>query len=107
MATSSAVRVESLASSGIQAIPKEYIRPQKELTSMIGRDVFEEVSKEDQGPDQVPTIDLKETDFQEQLKRAAMEWGQAFFDLPVEEKEKYANDHASGKWGMSKAMEAS
>nr|USU43666.1 anthocyanidin synthase [Ailanthus altissimus] len=116
-------RVESLASSGIQAIPKEYVRPQEELSS-IG-DVFEEEKKEE-GP-QVPTIDLKEIDSEdpiarekcrEELKKAAMEWGvmhlvnhgivddltdrvkkagQVFFDLPVEEKEKYANDQASGK----------
>ncbi|KAL5748622.1 hypothetical protein ACOSP7_025665 [Xanthoceras sorbifolium] len=115
-------RVESLSSSGIQAIPKEYVRPEEELTS-IGN-VFEEEKKED-GP-QVPTIDLKEIDSddqvvrekcREQLKKAAVDWGvmhlvnhgisddlmekvkkagQAFFDLPIEEKEKHANDQASG-----------
>ncbi|KAH7547937.1 hypothetical protein ACOSP7_032775 [Xanthoceras sorbifolium] len=120
----SIVRVESLASSGIQAIPEEYIRPQEELTSIGGGNVFEEEKKKE-GP-QVPTIDLMEIDSEdklvreecrEQLKRAAMEWGvmhlvnhgisddvidrvkkagQAFFNLPVEEKEKYANDQASG-----------
>ncbi|WRX17899.1 hypothetical protein QQP08_010386 [Theobroma cacao] len=47
MVTSMAPRVESLASSGIQSIPKEYIRPQEELTS-IGN-VFEEEKKEE-GP---------------------------------------------------------
>ncbi|XP_022732774.1 leucoanthocyanidin dioxygenase-like [Durio zibethinus] len=123
MVTSVASRVESLASSGIQSIPKEYIRPQEELTS-IGN-VFEEEKKEE-GP-QVPTIDLKEIDSEDvevrercrqELKKAAMEWGvmhlvnhgisdelmdrvkkagQKFFELPVEEKEKYANDQGSGK----------
>lgn len=122
MVTSVAPRVESLSSSGIQAIPKEYVRPEEELTS-IGN-VFEEEKKKD-GP-QVPTIDLKEIDSEdpvvrekcrEQLKEAAMDWGvmhlvnhgisdelidkvkkagQAFFDLPIEEKEKHANDQASG-----------
>nr|AGO02175.1 anthocyanidin synthase [Nekemias grossedentata] len=121
--TSVAPRVESLASSGIQSIPKEYIRPQEELTS-IGN-VFEE-EKKDEGP-QVPTIDLKDIESEdevvrercrEELKKAATEWGvmhlvnhgisddllnrvkvagEAFFNLPIEEKEKYANDQASGK----------
>ncbi|XP_057478227.1 anthocyanin synthase [Actinidia eriantha] len=115
-------RVESLASSGIEAIPKEYVRPQEELTS-IGN-IFEEEKKEN-GP-QVPTIDLedlvsedeeKRVRCHEELKRAATEWGvmhvvnhgipldlmervraagAEFFDQSVEEKEKYANDHASG-----------
>ncbi|KAA8521956.1 hypothetical protein F0562_012730 [Nyssa sinensis] len=123
MVTSEAPRVESLASSGIESIPKEYVRPQEELMS-IGN-IFEEEKKEE-GP-QVPTIDLKDIDSEdkevrkrccEELKKAAMEWGvmhlvnhgisddvidrvkvagQAFFDQPVEEKEKYANDQASGK----------
>lgn len=115
-------RVESLASSGIKSIPKEYVRPQEELEN-IGN-VFEEEKKE--GP-QVPTIDLAEIDSasevvrgecREKLKKAAEEWGvmnlvnhgipeelldrlrkagETFFSLPIEEKEKYANDQASGK----------
>ncbi|KAJ4951997.1 hypothetical protein NE237_028829 [Protea cynaroides] len=116
-------RVEILAKSGILSIPKEYVRPQEELTSI--HDVFEEEKKDD-GP-QVPTVDLKDLDSEEpevrekcreELKKAATEWGvmhlvnhgisddiinrvraagKTFFDLPVEEKEKYANDQASGK----------
>ncbi|OIT28656.1 PREDICTED: leucoanthocyanidin dioxygenase [Nicotiana attenuata] len=115
-------RVESLAKSGIQAIPKEYVRPQEELNG-IGN-IFEEEKKDD-GP-HVPTIDLKEIDSEDkeirekchqELKKAAMEWGvmhlinhgisdelidrvkvagETFFDQPVEEKEKYANDQPSG-----------
>ncbi|KAL1136737.1 hypothetical protein V6Z11_A12G258800 [Gossypium hirsutum] len=122
MASSIAPRVESLASSGIQSIPKEYIRPKEELAS-IGN-VFEEEKK---GGPQVPTIDLKDIESEDikvrerclqELKKAAMEWGvmhlvnhgisdqlmdrvriagQKFFELPIEEKEKYANDQASGK----------
>lgn len=122
MATSVATRVESLASSGIESIPKEYIRHQEELTS-IG-DVFEEEKKEE-GP-QVPTIDLTEIESEDmevrercrmELKKAAMEWGvmhlvnhgisdelmdrvrkvgQEFFELPIDEKEKLANDQGSG-----------
>ncbi|KAF2298909.1 hypothetical protein GH714_029053 [Hevea brasiliensis] len=123
MVTTMATRVESLSSSGINSIPKEYVRPQEELTS-IGN-VFEEEKKEE-GP-QVPTIDLKEVDSEDivvrekcraDLVKAAKEWGvmhlvnhgisddlidrvkkagQAFFDLPIEEKERYANDQVSGK----------
>ncbi|OIT22308.1 leucoanthocyanidin dioxygenase [Nicotiana attenuata] len=72
--------VESLAKSEIQAIPKEYVRPQEELNG-IGN-IFEE-EKKDEGP-QVPTIDLKEIDSKDkelrekchqELKKAAMEWG--------------------------------
>ncbi|KAJ6426690.1 hypothetical protein OIU84_022309 [Salix udensis] len=124
MVTSSVLypRVESLSSSGINCIPKEYIRPQEELNN-IGN-VFEEVEK-DGGP-QVPTIDLMEIESEdktvqdkcrEKLVSAAKDWGvmhlvnhgipgdlidrvrkagQAFFDLPIEEKEKHANDQASG-----------
>ncbi|GKV38177.1 hypothetical protein SLEP1_g46115 [Rubroshorea leprosula] len=123
MVTSVAPRVESLASSGIQTIPKEYIRPQEELTNM--GNVFEE-EKKDEGS-QVPTIDLRDIDSEdpevrercrEELKKAAMDWGvmhlvnhgisddlmdrvkkagEAFFNLPVEEKEKYANDQKTGQ----------
>ncbi|MED6167674.1 hypothetical protein PIB30_004891 [Stylosanthes scabra] len=79
MTTVVAARVESLASSGIQSIPKEYVRPEEELAN-IGN-VFEEEKKEGS---QVPTIDLKEIDSpdevvrakcHETLKKAAQEWG--------------------------------
>ncbi|KAJ4847345.1 hypothetical protein Tsubulata_026788 [Turnera subulata] len=119
-----ATRVESLASSGIQSIPKEYIRLQEELTG-IGNDIFEE-EKQQEGP-QVPTIDLKGINFanpevrkkcREELINAAKSWGvmhlvnhgipddliarvkkvgEAFFNQPIQEKEKYANDQASGQ----------
>lgn len=122
MVNSVVPRVESLASSGIQSIPKEYIRPQEELSSICN--VFEEEKKEE-GP-QLPTIDLTEIESEDkevrercrqELKKAAMKWGvmhlvnhgiseelmdrvrnvgQKFFELPVEEKEKYANDQSSG-----------
>ncbi|KAL9263824.1 Leucoanthocyanidin dioxygenase-like protein [Drosera capensis] len=116
-------RVESLASSGIQSIPKEYVRPQEELTS-IGN-IFEE-EKNQEGA-QVPTINIKDiasedvvvrTKAIEKLKEAVTTWGvmhlvnhgiseeltdrvkkagEVFFQLPIEEKEKYANDQAAGK----------
>ncbi|XP_047322875.1 anthocyanin synthase-like [Impatiens glandulifera] len=115
-------RVEILAGSGIQSIPKEYIRPKEELTNM--GDVFEEEKKE--GGPQLPTIDVSDISSsdpevqrrsREALKKAATEWGvmhlvnhgiseelmnrvrvsgDEFFKLSVEEKEKYANDYDSG-----------
>ena len=119
-------RVETLASSGIQCIPKEYVRPQEELTGV--RNFFLEEENKEEGP-QVPVIiDLKEMDSEdevarakcrESVKKAAEEWGvmqfvnhgipqdlinrlkkagEAFFALPVDEKEKYANDVGSGKF---------
>nr|QIC54082.1 anthocyanin synthase [Paeonia lactiflora] len=123
MVNSVAPRVESLATSGIQSIPKEYVRTIEEQTSITN--TFEEEKKEE-GP-QVPTIDLKEIDSEdikvrekcrEELKKAAMDWGvmhlvnhgisdellervkkagEVFFQQPVEEKEKYANDQETGK----------
>ncbi|WJX60373.1 anthocyanidin synthase [Trifolium repens] len=117
-----AQRVESLALSGISSIPKEYVRPKEELIN-IGN-IFDEEKK--QGP-QVPTIDIKEINStdeivrrkcRDKLKKAAEEWGvmnlvnhgisdellnrlkkvgETFFELPVEEKEKYANDQSVGK----------
>ncbi|XP_065858117.1 leucoanthocyanidin dioxygenase-like [Euphorbia lathyris] len=119
----SSSRVESLSGSGIQSIPKEYIRSKEELAN-IGN-IFEEEKKEE-GP-QVPIIDLEKIHSEDQIVRekcrdeflrAAKEWGvmhlvnhgisedlingvkkagQGFFELPVDEKEKYANDQASGK----------
>ncbi|KAF5207147.1 Leucoanthocyanidin dioxygenase, partial [Thalictrum thalictroides] len=117
-------RVERLASSGIHFIPKEYVRTEEECKS-IG-DAFEKEKKYDEGP-QIPVVDLKGIDSEdkevrekcmEELKKASMEWGvmhlvnhgipedlltrlrevgKTFFDQPIEEKEKYANDVASGK----------
>ena len=123
MVTTMGSRVESLASSGIQSIPKEYVRTQEEQTSITN--IFDE-EKKVEGP-QIPTIDLKDITSEdklvrdkcrEQLKKAATEWGvmhlvnhgvpdeltervkkagEAFFNLPIEEKERYANDQESGK----------
>ncbi|KAG9134391.1 hypothetical protein Leryth_024450 [Lithospermum erythrorhizon] len=88
MVSSVVPRVESLSKGDLQSIPKEYIRPQEELQT-IGN-IFEE-EKNNEGP-QVPTIDLKEID-SEDVQGA----GEEFFDLPVEEKEMYANDQTKGK----------
>lgn len=116
-------RIEILASSGITTIPKEYIRTEEERKT-ITHDVFTD-EKSNQGP-QPPVInleDLNSSDIErqkichEKLKKAATEWGvmhlinhgiaeelinrvkqagEEFFGLPGPEKEKYANDPASG-----------
>lgn len=115
-------RVEVLARSGLKTIPKDYVRPEEELKS-IG-DIFLE-EKTNDGP-QLPTIDLEAIDSDDEERRkkchvevtkAAVDWGvmhlinhgipdelmervrnagRAFFELPVEEKEKYANEQATG-----------
>lgn len=115
-------RVEMLST--LAAIPTEYVRSEEERTS-IG-DVFEEEKKSEHGP-QIPVVDLKDLSSddpglrkaaQEAIWAAATDWGvfhivnhgipmqlidrvrdagKAFFDLPVEEKEVYANDQAAGK----------
>ncbi|KAF6160342.1 hypothetical protein GIB67_019111 [Kingdonia uniflora] len=116
-------RVETLSGRGIQFIPREYIRPQEERESM---DIFEEERRYAEG-NMIPVIDIKginsedelvRQECREELKKAAIEWGvmslvnhgisddllnslkkagKEFFDLPIVEKEKYANDQASGK----------
>lgn len=114
-------RVESLATSGIHQIPKEYIRPQHELKTITN------IFQNDQNAPQLPVIDLNHIHSldpetrqkcRDELTKAATEWGvmhlvnhgisadlidrvkaagASFFDQPVEEKEKYCNDIASGK----------
>ncbi|XP_022033615.1 leucoanthocyanidin dioxygenase [Helianthus annuus] len=122
MVISANTRVESLAKSGIHQIPKEYIRPQHELTTIT--DIFHDENNQ-QGP-QLPTIDLNDINSNDpkarekcrhEIVKAASEWGvmhlvnhgisgdlinrvkaagEGFFDQPVEEKEKYSNDIDSG-----------
>nr|ABK76317.1 anthocyanin synthase [Anthurium andraeanum] len=116
-------RVESLASSGIQAIPLEYVRPAEERVSLT--DALEAARRAEDGP-QIPTVDVAgfssgdeaaRRACAEAVRRAATDWGvmhvvnhgiplelirrmqaagEAFFALPIEEKEKYANDQSSG-----------
>ncbi|XP_068640698.1 leucoanthocyanidin dioxygenase-like [Aristolochia californica] len=117
-----APRVETL--SGLDQLPVEYVRAEEELVSM--GDVFQEEKKCEEGS-QIPIVDLKDLfsdepelrrKAQEETKTAAMEWGvmhivnhgipvelmdrlraagRAFFELPVEKKELYANDPESEK----------
>lgn len=115
-------RVESLASSGLDAIPAEYVRPAWERDRL--GDALEEVNKADDDGPQIPIIDLKWFDNEadkarcvQTVKAAAKEWGvmhivnhgvpseliervrsvgKGFFDLPIEEKEKYANKQSEG-----------
>jgi len=116
-------RVESLAMSGLAAIPPEYVRPVEERPTEC---VLKMKGVEDEGP-QIPVVDVAGWDSEDeeikkeigrQVSKASREWGvmqllnhgiseilierlqaagKAFFDLPVEEKEKYANDHAAGE----------
>nr|BAS69333.1 anthocyanidin synthase [Lilium speciosum] len=118
-------RVESLAGSGLATIPKEYVRPESERDNL--GDAFDEALKLNSSGPQVPVVDLSGFDSPdeavrakcvEELKKAAEDWGvmhivnhriplelidrvrevgKGFFDLPVEQKEKYANDQASGE----------
>lgn len=117
-------RVESLASSGLDAIPAEYVRPEWERDHL--GDALDELKKAEDGA-QIPIVDLREFDaessnekakFVENVKAAAKEWGvmhiinhgisleliervravgKGFFDLPIEAKERYANDQSEGK----------
>nr|BAF81268.2 anthocyanidin synthase [Iris x hollandica] len=120
-------RVESLASTGMASIPTEYVRPEWERDGSLG-DALEEAKKSDQlEGHQIPTVDLKGFDSEDEkersrcvegVKEAAVEWGvmhvvnhgippeliervraagKGFFDLPVEAKERYANDQSEGK----------
>lgn len=116
-------RVQNLASRGDGTIPSDYVRPEYERTSL--GDAFDEANKAEDGP-QVPIVDISrflssdETNrlaCVEEVKKAAIDWGvmhvvnhgiplelldrvraagKAFFELPVEDKEMYANDPNSG-----------
>jgi anthocyanidin synthase len=120
-----AARVESLAQSNLNAIPSEYIRPVEEREDMgDALEVVKAQTKE--GTLQIPLVDLhafnsgnKEMKQYcvESVRKAAAEWGvmhitghgisaelmqkvqeagKKFFGLPIAQKEKYANDQASG-----------
>ncbi|XP_031492975.1 flavonol synthase 1-like [Nymphaea colorata] len=102
-------RVQNLASMGVDRLPEQFVREAHERP---------ENSKAIEGKD-VPVISLNHP-FQkvgEEIARACQEWGifiltdhnippesikalqdvgRQFFELPVEEKEKYANDAANG-----------
>ena len=110
---SAMTRVQSLAESGIQTVPPQYVRPTKETfnNSCHAKDVH------------IPVIDLHGLDVQpltkamvDEISSAAEEWGffqvvnhgipesliarvqavgKAFFDLPMEEKEIYKNGGGS------------
>uniref|UniRef100_A0A0D6QU64 Fe2OG dioxygenase domain-containing protein n=1 Tax=Araucaria cunninghamii TaxID=56994 RepID=A0A0D6QU64_ARACU len=112
-----AVRVQSIAGSGLETLPPQFVRPQHERPNT---DI-------DGPPAQVPLIDLSNLrgDVPAHLRQqtlaelatAAQEWGlfqilnhgisedliqrlqavgKEFFDLPQEEKETYANNAAAG-----------
>ncbi|XP_074582185.1 LOW QUALITY PROTEIN: leucoanthocyanidin dioxygenase-like [Curcuma longa] len=127
MAAKVASRVEILAKSGLSEIPAEYIRPESERLDLGDAFETAKKGAEDQLCAQLPVVDLQALQSGdeaarracvEEVRRAASEWGvmhitnhgikpelverlrkvgKEFFDLPVEEKERYANDQASGK----------
>lgn len=124
MLTAVAARVESLSKSGIQSIPEEYVRSKEEIQSING-DIFEQ-EKSNEGPQvpviDLRYINVNDSEenkriCHDELIKAATEWGvmhlvnhgipddilnrvkvagETFFNLPVEEKEKYANDLQQG-----------
>ncbi|KAH9309200.1 hypothetical protein KI387_037111 [Taxus chinensis] len=113
-------RVETLSSSGLESIPLEYVRPVEERPTDSVLDLT------DHGP-QLPVIDFagwhsgdaeERKKIMREIAEASQEWGamqllnhgisqsliarlqaagKAFFDLPIKDKEKYANDSGSGK----------
>ena len=117
-------RVESLANTCLDQIPPEYVRLESERDDHLG-DALEAAKKSSDGP-QIPIIDIKVFDTEDEVARrrcveevraAAVDWGvmhivghgipaelidrlrdagKRFFDLPIEEKEKYANDQPFG-----------
>nr|ABR24157.1 anthocyanidin synthase [Allium cepa] len=110
-----APRVETLSKSNLHSIPLEYIRPEHERACL--GDALEQLHNSNSGP-QIPITDLDSSDCIEKVTKAAKEWGvmhivnhgisselmekvraagKAFFNLPLEAKEEYANDQSKGK----------
>ncbi|XP_020084016.1 leucoanthocyanidin dioxygenase-like isoform X2 [Ananas comosus] len=118
------MRVESLAQIGLASIPTEYVRPEWERTDIGDALEAERKSRADADGPQIPVVDLAGLDSRdavataEAVRRAAEDWGvmhivnhgvaaevveavrrvgKGFFDLPVERKERYANDWSAGR----------
>lgn len=120
-----ATRVERVAQKALDAIPTAYIRPVEERKDMgDALEVVKAQIKE--AFLQIPVVDLRAFDSGnkeikqacvESVRKAAEEWGvmyiaghgiaaellekvqevgKKFFDLPIEQKEQYANDPAAG-----------
>lgn len=118
-------RVQTVAQKGVDAVPTEYIQPVEERKEMgDALEVLKAQMKE--GTPQIPLVDLQAFDSGndeikqacvESVRKAAEEWGvmyiaghgiaaellekvqevgKKFFDLPIEQKEQYANDPAAG-----------
>uniref|UniRef100_A0A0E0JIZ1 anthocyanidin synthase n=1 Tax=Oryza punctata TaxID=4537 RepID=A0A0E0JIZ1_ORYPU len=132
------LRVEALSLSGVSAIPPEYVRPEEERTDLgdaleLGRTASEDTTR-------IPVVDISAFDDDqgdgrgacvEAVREAAADWGvmhiaghglpddvvdrlraagEAFFALPIAEKEAYANDPAAGRlqgYGSKLAANAS
>ncbi|XP_020522780.1 probable 2-oxoglutarate-dependent dioxygenase ANS [Amborella trichopoda] len=95
-------RVQKLAESGIQHLPQRYIRPPQDRSSSLSL-----------SPTGVPVVDLSAGNSMKVMQSACREWGvfqlvnhgipdtvlssamnasRGFFDLPMSEKQLYAND---------------
>ncbi|XP_040378523.1 leucoanthocyanidin dioxygenase 1-like [Oryza brachyantha] len=139
MTTEVELRVESLSLSGLSAIPPEYVRPEEERAGLgDALQIAARAASED--PARIPVVDIAAFDggdpdgkraCVEAVRAAAEEWGvmhvaghgipddvmdrlraagEAFFALPVAEKERYANDPAAGRlqgYGSKLAANAS
>lgn len=117
-----APRVEALSLSGLSTIPPEYVRPEEERRDL--GDAFEQARS---SAPLIPVVDISAFDSEEAdsaaacveaVRAAAAEWGvmhiaghgipaelldrlraagTAFFALPIDAKEAYANDPAAGR----------
>ncbi|XP_062217214.1 leucoanthocyanidin dioxygenase-like [Phragmites australis] len=117
-------RVEALSLSGLSAIPPEYVRPADERADL--GDAFDLARTHADDHPRIPVVDIspfitnkqQQQECVEAVRAAAAEWGvmhitghgipaelidglraagTAFFALPIQAKEAYANDPAAGR----------
>lgn len=133
------LRVEALSLSGVSAIPPEYVRPEEERADLGDALELARAASDDDATARIPVVDISAFDNDgdgrhacvEAVRAAAEEWGvmhiaghglpgdvlgrlraagEAFFALPIAEKEAYANDPAAGRlqgYGSKLAANAS
>uniref|UniRef100_A0A0D9V130 anthocyanidin synthase n=1 Tax=Leersia perrieri TaxID=77586 RepID=A0A0D9V130_9ORYZ len=132
------LRVEALSQIGLSSIPPEYVRPEEERTDL--GDAVELARAASDDAVLIPVVDISAFDDDsadarracvDAVRAAAEEWGvmhvaghgipddvidalrasgEAFFALPIHEKEAYANDPAAGRlqgYGSKLAANAS
>lgn len=131
------LRVEALSLSDVSAIPPEYVRLEEERTDLGDALEVARAASDDADAARIPVVDISAFDGDgrracvEAVRAAAEEWGvmhiaghglpgdvldrlraagEAFFALPIAEKEAYANDPAAGRlqgYGSKLAANAS